>query len=460
MGWRAVSPPGGSSRNYMAKRKKRRREIIQTAPELRKITVTAGISGIYSGASKNGGPRWKLQPTAEKSVFTGDGVILPLYAKTQNISNNANDTLISVFAILKSVYGMDKYANIRIISIVSRIYPDKCKATAAQAAGRRNAMARKENRQQMTVELARVQAYHDNGNGRMEHTEQYATMGYENGFKLRTSDRWIDISADGRTLENGNPVKGYGLEIETECCNIDDDTTLANLYKYAIFPRFPAGLYKMQHDGSLGGSSSAECITMPMTKEAVRNLYPAFHAMYDELFPAFGISCSRSGNCGMHVNISNACFGTTEEKQAEAIRKLYYIVNKHFGLMCRLFNRTGDTFYCDRMEYNNAQGMDLSYFRSNHHCSFNLGHYNSGRIELRLVGGQTDFDSFRATMETVFHLVERVKKLSWKQCDDITAIFAGCNQYVAARIDSVGQLMPYEMAEIARNVKPETGILD
>lgn len=321
-------------------------------------------------------------------------------------------------------------------------------------------MASKKNQQAIDVKIAHVQAYHDNGRGRMEHSESYAQMGYENGFKLRTTDRWITIQDDGRTLETGKPVKGYGVEIETECYGISSDNILANVYDSIIFPLFPAGLFKMQHDGSLGGDSSAECITMPMTKEAVRNMYPAFKAMYDKYFPLFGISCSRSGNCGMHVNISNACFGTTEENQAEAIRKLYYIVNRHFELMCRLLNRTGDTFYCDRMEYLNAQGMDLHYFRSNHHCSFNLGHYNSGRIELRLVGGQSSFDSFRATMETVFHLVERVKKLSWKQCDDITAIFTGCNQYVAARIDSVGQLMPHEMAEIERNVKPETGILD
>ena len=319
---------------------------------------------------------------------------------------------------------------------------------------------RRESRQTITVQLARVQRYHEGGS--YTDAEAYTRAGYNGGkFRLRTSDRWIDFAPDGRNLVTGKPGKGYGLEIETECRGITIESILANVLEKIVFPAFPEGLFKLQHDGSLGGQTSAECITQPMTKEAVRNLYPAFKAMYNDYFPAFGISCAASGNCGMHVNISTACFGITEEAQAEAIRKLYYIINHHFRLFANLLNRDPDnTTYCAQMDASRARTMSLSGRGSDHYCSFNLGHYDAGRIELRLVGGQKDYAAFRNTMETVFHLVERVKKISWKQLDDVAAIFAGCNQYVADRVKSHGYgrgLVTREQWEaIQLDVKPET----
>ena len=173
-----------------------------------------------------------------------------------------------------------------------------------------------------------------------------------------------------------------------------------------------------------------------MTREFIRNNYANFRLMYDTYFPAFGIACG--DNCGMHVNISNGVFGKIKKVQDDAIRKLYYIVNHHFRLCCELFNRNPNrTTYCNRMnddkEY--CKTADLSRMPSSHGISFNCGHYESGRIEIRLVGGQKNYACFRNTMETVFFLVDRVKTLSWDDADDIAKIFQGCNQYVLSRLE-------------------------
>lgn len=297
---------------------------------------------------------------------------------------------------------------------------------------------RKEAKQAQDTTIARVQSYHEGGY-HSGSREQYAVLGYDGGFYLFTSDRKIQFADDLKTLVNGKLAKGYGLEIETECNSITDDTVLANIYKHIIFPHFPTNLFKMQHDGSLNGRSSAECITQPMTKEAIRNNYSAFQAMYNVYFPAFNISCVRTGNCGMHVNISTACFGSTEATQEEAIRKLFYIINRNFRLFANLFNRDeNNTGYCAAMRYTDAKTMDLHSQSCSHGVCFNLGHYDAGRIEIRLVGGQKDYACFRNTMETIFHLVERVKKISWKQCEecDMVSLFKGCNQYVLSRLNS------------------------
>lgn len=291
---------------------------------------------------------------------------------------------------------------------------------------------RKDKQTTKQISLAAVQAYHQGG-----FTGNYAYQGFA-ARKYFTSDRYINLDADFRRPD-GKPLKGYGLEIETECNGITSQGVLAEVLDKIIFPQFPADLFKMQRDGSLGGRSSAECITQVMTREAVRNCYAGFKAMYDVYFPAFSISCSNSGNCGMHVNVSNACFGNAESTQALAIKKLLYIVNHHYKLICALTNRDpARTMYCRQMpEFASiaaCKNADLNHMPGNHGICFNAGHYPEGRIELRIVGGQSTFGCFRNTMECIFHLVDAVKSLKWEDLDDVSKIFAGCNRYVFDRL--------------------------
>ena len=293
---------------------------------------------------------------------------------------------------------------------------------------------RKDKQVTKNISLAAVQGYHQGG-----YTGNYAYQGFANR-KYFTSDRYINLDANFRRPD-GKPLKGYGLEIEAECNGITKQDVLAEVLDKIVFAQFPADLFKMQRDGSLGGRSSAECITQVMTREAVRNCYAGFKAMYDVYFPAFSISCSSSGNCGMHVNISNACFGNAESSQALAIKKLLYIVNRHFKLVCALTNRDPNrTMYCARMNefvsMTHCKNADLNHMPSSHGICFNAGHYPEGRIELRIVGGQSTFGCFRNTMECVFHLVDAVKRLKWEDLDDVTKIFAGCNRYVFDRLNT------------------------
>lgn len=322
-------------------------------------------------------------------------------------------------------------------------------------------MARRENRNDITVQRARVEGYHAGGNS---WNERYAFDGFAEGNYYLASDRKIPLDENFHRMD-AKPMKGYGIETEMEAWGLKTDTALAAVLQSMVWPHFPSGLFKLQRDGSLdGGECSAEMISQPMSKEAMRNLYPAYKEMYNGIFPIFSISAARSGNCGMHVNISTGCFGTTEAAQDTAVRKLYYIINRHFKLFCNLFNRDENrTGYCDQMDYEQAQTMNLHGFHSNHYCCFNLGHYDAGRVEIRLVGGQKNYAAFRNTMETIFHLVERVKTISWSACDNVESIFAGCNQYVADRLQSNaadrGLITADTMVKIVANSKHEDGVL-
>ena len=290
---------------------------------------------------------------------------------------------------------------------------------------------RKEAKANKQAAISQIGGYH----GGNFHNENYAFEGFQSN-KYFTSDRYIALDA-GFQRTDGKPLKGFGLEIETECSGIHNPQVLAEVLNKIIFPHFPADLFKLQRDGSLSGDTSAECITQIMTREFIRNNYGNFKLMYNTYFPAFGITCGP--NCGMHVNISRGLFGRSDKAQTEAVRKLYYIVNKHYDLCCALFHRDRNrTVYCSRMAHSMdyCKSMDLGSCSSNHGVSFNLGHWNTGRIEIRLVGGQKNYACFRNTMECVFHLCDAVKTLTWADCDDLTKIFAGCNQYVFDRLKS------------------------
>ena len=316
---------------------------------------------------------------------------------------------------------------------------------------------RKEAKTQKSAVLSQVHNYHEGGQ-----LGNYAYQGFRQN-KYFTSDRFIPLDA-GFNRPDGKPLKGFGLEIETECRGLSNRTVYAEVLNNIIFAHFPADLFKLQHDGSLGGDVSAECITQVMTKEFIRNNYASFKLMYDTYFPAFQISCSASGNCGMHCNISNAIFGRTKEAQDLAIRKLLYLVNHNFSFFCALTNRSlNHTHYCSRMtaytSMNACKTADLTSFCSNHGICFNLGHYTEGRIELRLVGGQSTFGCFRNTMESLFHVIEAVKTLSWNDLDHIEKVFAGCNQYVFDRLNTLckraGTITDTELNAIRATVKRE-----
>ena len=282
------------------------------------------------------------------------------------------------------------------------------------------------------IERANLQSYHGVSNG----GESYAFCGF-NSNKYFTSDRTIECD-ENFNRKDGKPMKGYGLEIETGFClstnrNSQAQNILSNIMTTAVFTKFPKDLFKQQMDCTITGT---ECITQVMTKEFIRNNYKNFKTMWNELFPMFGITTD-DGKCGMHVNISVGCLGTTPKIQEESCRKLYYIINKHYDFFKAALYRNGSTEWCGQMYgYENAKTLDVHHMNGSHGNCFNGSHFDAGRIEIRLVGGQKNFACFRNTMEVIFHLIGALKSLSWKQCDSLVAIFSGCNQYVFNRLET------------------------
>lgn len=313
---------------------------------------------------------------------------------------------------------------------------------------------RKEAKEIKRVNISGIQGYHEGGYGM---GQAYAFMGFSGNYYFN-SDRKIPLDAEYRRAD-GQELQGIGLEIETECKGIRNESVLAEVLTKIVLPNFKFGadMWKLQEDGSLRGDTSAEIISQVMTKSRIRNDYNAYKVMFNTYFPAFGISAdSAHTSCGMHVNISNAMFGKTVKAREDAIRKLYYIINRHYDLFKRAFYRAGETCWCRQMTIpSDVRTMALSGWDNDHSKCLNFSHYRAGRIEIRLVGGQKNFACFRNTMETVFHVVDRVRTLKWDDCDDVVKIFSGCNQYVFDRLSSMCGLDAETLAAIHATVKEE-----
>lgn len=306
--------------------------------------------------------------------------------------------------------------------------------TITQKQGKEVENMRREARQERQLNIAQVAGYH-HGNS------QYQKYG------VFASDRMQETDSSYHLLKDGSLPAVIGIEWESEVFGITNHTTYANLLRDVVFKIFPDNLWKIESDCTLGTRNreevneygqaiGAECITQPMTKAFIRNQYCNFKAMY-EMCKAFGIDNAKTGHCGQHAHISLTCFGRSKAVQDEAIRKLFYIVNRHYDLICALLYRRADRqSWCGRMDYRQAWTMDLNYMDGSHSNGCNYSHYRNGNIELRIPGGQKDYPCFRNTMESIFHLIEVSKTISRKDCDDIVKIFSGCNQHVFDRLRS------------------------
>ena len=127
---------------------------------------------------------------------------------------------------------------------------------------------RKEKKQQQRVAVNGIQGYH----ARTDICANYATQGFENGFRCFASDR--PTAADGSK-------KTFGFELEMTS-GINNEQALATVVEHGMEKLFPKGLMKQQRDGSLGRNTSTEIITQPMTKAFIRNQYNAFKAFWED----------------------------------------------------------------------------------------------------------------------------------------------------------------------------------
>lgn len=284
------------------------------------------------------------------------------------------------------------------------------------------------------VNTGTINGYHSSPDFTGE-ANNYTQAGYINGPMIYVSDR--------ARKPDGKAAKTFGLEIETVAEYIPVADAVSTILTAAVFPLFPAGLFKMERDGSLQpmrghDGCGVEVITQAMTRAFIRNHYAAFKAFWD-----FGedIRMLPNETCGMHCNIGLRNFGETWPEQAAAILKLHNWINMHFETACALLKRdTRRTGYCGEMPVFSSRD-EFPVCSSDHYVCINYGHVlehpETARLELRLVGPQRTYAEFRNTMEVIFHLVDASRKLTAEAMEDPRKLWKGCNLHVYDRLRDV-----------------------
>lgn len=297
---------------------------------------------------------------------------------------------------------------------------------------------RKETKTPSTIKPVELAYYH---RGRFESNKFF------NSDRAILMDSNFRVSSENtastlKIMKEGSEIGGFGIEWEMLVDSIKGTnenhikkTVCANLLTMIFEKVFPNDLFKTEADCTV----DIECVSQVMSKAFIRNNYKNFKACYDNFFPGFGISTGNT-SCGMHVNISASLFGKDASERTKNARKLGYIINKNYNFFAVAFNRDRRaTRWCPQMSTskdvwkNNAV---TSFPTSHSSCCYNWSHWSNGngRVEIRLVGGQENYACFRNTMETIFFLMDKVKKMSWDDLDDLTKVFNGCNSYVFDRI--------------------------
>ena len=129
---------------------------------------------------------------------------------------------------LNSAKAVDKLAICEYNASCGWQNANKSKLTTKQLEKETKTM-RKNAKTNKAATISRVQSYHEGGN----YSEAYAFAGFQSN-KYFTSDRYIKLDANF-TRTDGKPLKGYGIEIETECSGVSNQRVLAEVLDKIIF---------------------------------------------------------------------------------------------------------------------------------------------------------------------------------------------------------------------------------
>ena len=180
----------------------------------------------------------------------------------------------------------------------------------------------------------------------------------------------------------------YGVELEVYSpSSISKHQCALLIHKIAQDTGF---IIKTETDGSLDQELGIEIIFAPMSELAWRSRYSRIYQFLKSL-QALGCSSHDAGRCGLHVHISRSLKPEKCAAQEKNLKSLVYKNEEFFKLLSRRNN----------YEYCRFPSMD-NYKRNRHYQAVNVD--NDNTIEIRFFRGTLNYESFLASLETIFCL--------------------------------------------------------
>lgn len=211
--------------------------------------------------------------------------------------------------------------------------------------------------------------------------------------------------------------KGTGFELE-----IDNGSRSADAAKF-IYDNLGDHVY-FEHDGSLGGNGF-EIISQPMTDKYMRDKFlPQIDYVFDKLVSDYKYRSHDTTTCGLHFHFSRELFGKGANRD-RALEKFTLFFEDYWDDVVKFSRRSSSglswcnpyTGYFSQKEKEKdikdmCKGKKYLGHGDRYHA-VNLTNRNT--VEVRIMRGTLNPDTFRAAYDFLFTLVKNSKKV--KYCD-------------------------------------------
>ena len=212
-----------------------------------------------------------------------------------------------------------------------------------------------------------------------------------------------------------------GIELEVDRNSTDMDNQRAFLD--AIEKHAGSRLY-FEHDGSL--HNGFEIISEPHTPRSLINdidWKAIFRAGIEN-----GYSSHDIGTCGLHVHIGRNFFGSDSAARIRNISKMIYFYERWFPEVVNFSRRREDQISSWASRYGCTNIDDCvkvtkdDAWNGRYHV-VNLCNRNT--VEIRVMRGTLNYDTFVATIDFVTRIARNAKKISYKNIDSLAAWLDG-----------------------------------
>ena len=217
----------------------------------------------------------------------------------------------------------------------------------------------------------------------------------------------------GQDEQPTQPFKGFGIELEVDEGNIARNEMAKDLHDIV-----GNHLY-YNTDGSLG-RNGFEIISMPHTEKALYDLdwETVLHKLVNN-----GFTSHNNGNCGLHMHVSRAFFGDTEQERTDNIAKMIMFYELFWEDIRRFSRRTNSQVrdwanrYCGDETPTEARCKDIATNRYGaRYRAVNLN--NSNTIEFRIMRGSLRYQTFMATLDFLITTAKNCKNIDWTNIND------------------------------------------
>lgn len=254
---------------------------------------------------------------------------------------------------------------------------------------------------------------------------------------------------------------GFELEVDNNPCGSDKNEDVAS----DLINNSGLELDELRyaHDGSL--DTGFEIVSQPHTVKEFWKKQDCWKKMLKTLSDE-GYKSHDTSTCGLHVHVSRAMFGKTEEEQTSAIAKVYTFFDENWEGIVKISRRKNfrwsekNDIYKDSNKSNYKNWKNEAKKKRGSHGEA-LNNSNDHTFEYRLGRGTLNSWSFFSWIDFILTITKNSKRITVKkiQSNDLVSWFSGIKESTAKYIYKRGAFRETMLA-LFPNIEWETDLVE